>query len=51
MHTLRYLVETGAVALVVHRYLGLRLLRTHWLNLDLVWAAVLIISAVVTLLI
>jgi hypothetical protein len=48
VHTLGYLLVTGVVALVVHRYLGLRLLRTHWINLDLVWAAVLIVTAVVT---
>jgi hypothetical protein len=48
LHTLGYLLVTGLVALVVHRYLGLRLLRTHWINLDLVWAAVLIVTALVT---
>jgi hypothetical protein len=48
VHTLGYLLVTGLVALIVHRYLGLRLLRTHWVNLDLVWAAVLLVTALVT---
>jgi hypothetical protein len=48
LHTLGYLVVTGLVAVVVHRRLGLRLLRTHWLNLDLVWGGALILTALVT---
>jgi hypothetical protein len=42
---------TGVVAWVVYRKLGLALLRTAWLNLDLVWAAALVATGVVTLLI
>jgi hypothetical protein len=48
VHTLGYLVVTGAVAVIVHRYLGLRLLRTHWLNLDLIWGVVLVVTGLVT---
>ena len=48
VHTVGYVLVTGLVALLVYRYLGLRLLRTHWVNLDLVWAAVLIVTALVT---
>ena len=48
LHTLGYLLVTGVVAVVVHRRLGLRLLRTHWLNLDLVWGGALILTALVT---
>jgi hypothetical protein len=48
LHTLGYLLVTGLIAVVVHRRLGLRLLRTHWLNLDLVWGVALILTAVVT---
>jgi len=48
LHTLGYLLVTGLVAVVVHERLGLRLLRTHWLNLDLVWGGALIVTALVT---
>jgi hypothetical protein len=44
-----YLAVTGLIAWVVYRKLGLALLRKAWLNLDLVWAAALVITGVVTL--
>lgn len=48
LHTLGYLVVMGLIAVVVYEKLGLRLLRTHWLNLDLLWAGALILTAVLT---
>jgi len=48
VHTAGYLLVMGLVAVVVYEKLGLRLLRTAWLNLDLIWAAALIITAVLT---
>jgi hypothetical protein len=36
------------VAAVVYRKLGLRMLRTLWFNIDLVWAGALIVTAVLT---
>jgi hypothetical protein len=48
LHTTGYLVVTGLVALVVYEKLGLRLLRTMWVNLDLVWGAALIGTACIT---
>lgn len=48
VHTLAYLLVTGLVALIVYRKLGLRLLRTAWINLDLIWAGALILTAIVT---
>ncbi len=51
VHTLGYLAVTGLVAWVVFRKLGLALLRKAWINLHLVWALALIVSAVFTLLI
>src|SRR5690606_13963497 len=48
LHTLGYLLVMGLVAVVVYEKLGLRLLRTHWLNLDYLWAAALILTAVLT---
>lgn len=48
LHTLGYIGVTGAVALVVYQWAGLRHLRRLWLNLDLVWAVALIGTAVFT---
>ena len=42
-HTVAMVLAGGAVAWVVYRYVGLRLLRRSWLNLDLLWAVLLII--------
>jgi hypothetical protein len=51
IHTVGYLVVTGAIAWIVYKWVGLSLLRKAWLNLDLVWAVALIATAGVTLLI
>jgi hypothetical protein len=51
VHTVAYLAVTGLLAWVVYRKLGLALLRKAWLNFDLVWAAALVATGVVTLLI
>lgn len=48
VHTLGYLLVTGVVAVVVYEKLGLRLLRRVWVNLDLVWAVALIVTAILT---
>lgn len=48
IHTAGYLLVTGVVAAVVYHRLGLRLLRSAWINLDLVWAVALIATAVLT---
>ncbi len=45
VHTLGYLLLTGAIAWVVYKKLGLSLLRKAWLNLDFVWATALIATA------
>ena len=50
VHTIAYLAVTGLVAWVVYRKLGLALLRKAWLNFDLVWAAALVATGIVTLL-
>ncbi len=51
VHTVAYLAVTGLVASVVYRKLGLALLRKAWLNFDLVWAAALVATGLITLLI
>jgi hypothetical protein len=49
VHTLGYLSVTALVALLVYRKFGLSLLRKGWFNLDLLWAAALIITGCVAL--
>ena len=51
VHTLGYLLVMGLVAVVVYEKLGLRLLRSAWVNLDLIWAGALILTGLLTLLI
>jgi hypothetical protein len=41
-HTLAMLMTGGAIAWVVYRYVGLRLLSRAWLNVDLIWALLLV---------
>lgn len=48
-HAAGYLLVTGVVAVVVYERLGLRLLRRAWVNLDLIWAAALVVTAILTL--
>jgi hypothetical protein len=42
VHTASMLVVTTAIAFCVHQFLGLRILRTAWVNLDRVWAVALV---------
>jgi len=51
VHTVAYLAVTGLIAWVVYRKLGLALLRKAWLNFEVVWAAALVVTGLVTLLI
>ncbi|HSJ13143.1 MAG TPA: hypothetical protein VK939_01935 [Longimicrobiales bacterium] len=48
LHALGYLVVTGLIAVLVYERLGLRLLRSAWINLDVLWAGALILTALVT---
>jgi hypothetical protein len=48
VHTGSYLLVTAAVASVVYGWLGLRQLRALWVNLDLVWGLVLVLTGVAT---
>ena len=49
IHTLAYLSVTTAIAWIVYRKLGLALLRKAWWNLDLMWAASLVETGVLTI--
>jgi uncharacterized protein (DUF486 family) len=50
VHTAGYLLVTGVIAVVVYERVGLRFLRTAWVNLDLLWAGALILTGVATVL-
>ena len=49
VHTVAYLAITGLIAWVVYRKFGLALIRRAWFNFDLVWAAALVATGLVTL--
>ena len=49
MHSAGYLLVTGLIAVVVYHRLGLRMLRSLWLNLDLVWGGALVLTGALTL--
>jgi hypothetical protein len=51
IHAVGYLLVSALAAAVVYEKLGLRFLRTGWLNLDLLWALALIATGGVTLLV
>lgn len=42
LHTAAYFVVLSCVAWIVYQKLGLALLRTAWLNLDLIWSSALV---------
>lgn len=48
IHTAGYLIVTGLMAVVVFYWAGLQLLRTAWINLDLIWAGALVVTALLT---
>jgi hypothetical protein len=48
VHTAGYLLVTGLVAVIVYEKVGLRFLRTAWVNLDLVWAVALVVTGIAT---
>jgi hypothetical protein len=51
IHAVGYLAVTTAVALVIYHRVGLKLLRTAWINLDVIWAGTLIATALITVII
>jgi hypothetical protein len=50
LHTAGYLLVTGVIAVVVYEKVGLRFLRSAWINLDAIWAGALVVTAVLTVL-
>lgn len=50
VHTLAMLVVMVLIAWVVYKKVGLRILRSHWINFDLIWAAALLLVGSIALL-
>jgi len=50
LHVAAMLAVMGVVAIVVYERLGLKVLRTAWLNTDRLWAAAVVLAAFITLL-
>jgi hypothetical protein len=50
LHVAAMLAVMGVVAMVVYERLGLKVLRTAWLNTDRLWAAAFVLAAFITLL-
>jgi hypothetical protein len=48
-HTAGYLVVTALTAAVVYEKVGLAVLRTAWVNMDLIWAGALLLTGLLTL--
>jgi hypothetical protein len=48
VHTAGYLLVTGVIAVIVYEKVGLRFLRTAWINLDLLWAMALVVTGSAT---
>jgi hypothetical protein len=48
LHTLSYVAVSGAIAYVVYQRVGLRFLRSAWINMNVIWAVALIVTAVAT---
>ncbi|HET6160368.1 MAG TPA: hypothetical protein VFE34_18635 [Dongiaceae bacterium] len=50
IHTAAMLVVTGVIAIAVREWLGLAVLRSAWINFDLIWTAGLVLAGVILLL-
>jgi len=49
-HAAGYLLVTTVIAVVVYERVGVRILRSAWINMDLLWSGALIVTGVATLL-
>jgi hypothetical protein len=48
LHTASYLLVAGGLAWIVYWKVGLRVLRTAWVNVNVIWAAALVLAALIT---
>ena len=49
VHTVAMLAVMGLIAVAVYRWVGLAILRTAWVNFDLLWTAALVVTGLVLL--
>jgi hypothetical protein len=49
VHTLGYVVTMTAIAFIVYNKVGVRFLRTGWLNVDAVWSVALVVTGIIAL--
>jgi hypothetical protein len=49
VHTVAMLAVMGLIAVTVYRWVGLAILRTAWVNFDLLWTAALVVTGLVLL--
>jgi hypothetical protein len=49
LHTSAMLLMTGTIAIVVYEKVGLAILRSAWINLDVIWASALIAAGLLSL--
>jgi hypothetical protein len=49
LHTGAMLAVMGSVAILVYQYVGLAILRSAWINLDLIWAGALVAAGLLSL--
>jgi hypothetical protein len=49
LHTAAMFVMMGIMAIIVYEKIGLKILRRAWLNVDRIWALMLLVSAGLTL--
>ena len=49
VHAASYLIVTGAIAVVVFEKFGVNFLRKAWINVDLIWAAALVVTGIANL--
>jgi hypothetical protein len=49
VHTIAMLAVTGAIAVAVYRWIGLAILRSAWINFDLVWTFALLATGLLLL--
>jgi hypothetical protein len=49
LHTGAMMIVMGAVAIIVYDYVGLAILRSAWINLDVIWAGALVAAGLLSL--
>jgi hypothetical protein len=49
IHTAAMLIVTGAVAILVYEWVGVAILRSAWINLDLIWVLALVSTGTILL--